>query len=348
MGRNHRRHGFIVRFRSFAVDPCQLKGQNFIFRKVNDVNRACRIIIIVCVLVMGAIGSVHAKGKTSLSAWVPYEALGVVVVNHQRLSMHPSYADIKRVLAEQRVGQGFSALSQVKSVEPTGIQKVLSFRVPGLGEGTLIRGVINIDLVRQHAQSKLAEGYSEGLLGERPWFSLTSDLRMYALSSTGVFAIGPKAVMERVVNVGTGKGFEKRSSLKAIKREVSEGSPLAWGVSYLSKAQKQRLFERGAENISHVERTYFRISGTDRLDVKVKVLASDPGAAQKVAETITQTIRQRIIGTTWMKLLGIAAVAKRITVTTEGSEVLLGLQLTAGQVGLICKSGSRLVAALRH
>jgi hypothetical protein len=82
--------------------------------------------------------------------------------------------------------------------------------------------------------------------------------------------------------------------------------------------------------------------------VKVNVLTGTPEVAQRVADAIHRTIRQRIIGTTWMKLLGIAAVAKRIKVTTEGSEVLVGLQLTAGQVGLICKSGSRLVAALRQ
>ncbi|MGM0576551.1 MAG: hypothetical protein ACQEXJ_12550 [Myxococcota bacterium] len=284
-----------------------------------------------------------------LMARVPASAYALVAVDHARLSEHPHYDKLLSFLESEGQGRGLRFAVEAGMTAGEDVVRSVSFERDAWTHGTLLAGDLDVDALKAHAKKTLAEGFETGEHAGKTWFSVDGTLRAAPLGD-GVVVFAESKVMEEVLALAAGEGrpATKRDGFRALERAASKGKPTIWGFSWVPEAARKRLRERGSEEIAEVERTTIRARGTADMDLQMVGYTGDHDEAKAVVESIRGKIERKIMGSTLLKALGVAALAQRIDLEAEGKRAVAALKLTADQIGLLASVGPRVITILEQ
>ena len=290
-----------------------------------------------------------APTSDDLLARVPSSVMAVVVTDHARLSKHPHYKDILAFIASERHAAGLVTANDLGFVPGKDVTQAVGFRFTSGAEASVLGGPAFAEAkVRAAAQKRMAAGFVTGEHAGGSWFRVARGLRATGLGD-GVVAFGPPKAIERVLELASGKGksVKKKSAWRSLSKAARKGKPIAWGVTWVPKKDRKHLVETGAADVAKVERVTWRVTGESDVAIDLVGYTASPEDAEVVATAIKGKIERKILGSTLLKAVGVAALARDIVIATAGKNVTAKTKLTAAQVGSLTRAGKTVMKVLR-
>ncbi|MEZ4266153.1 MAG: hypothetical protein R3F39_07225 [Myxococcota bacterium] len=280
--------------------------------------------------------------------FVPSAAAGVAFVDHARLSKHSQYAAIQEFAQSQGRGAGVRLARAAGLAPGAGFKRAWTFEMGPGHEVTILAGGADAEKLRAFGKTSMAAGYSEGEHAGIPWFRVSPRERAAKLA-TGVVAIAEDGKMDAVLAVAAGKkpALPSRKSFRALLSAARKGSPAMWAIAWVPKRLRENFSISAAPELAKVERAIMRAEGTEDITFKVTGYTPDKGAATAVAAAAKREIEAFASSSPILTALGVSALVRRVTVTSKGSEVLASIALEAAQLGLLAKTGGRVIGMLQ-
>ena len=300
---------------------------------------------------LAPLGSAWAAAPSAddLLGRVPVRAMAVMVTEHGRLAAHPHYADILGFVASEQHAAGLVTRRSLGFAPGKAVTRAVGFRLPGGAEGSLLAGAgLAAAAVRSKAEAALGAAFATGEHAGRSWFSVASKLHAAELAP-GVLVLGPAKLVEQALDLAAGEGraVPRKSGYKALAKAARKGDPAAWGITWVPQADRDRLAEQGAADVAKIEQITWRVNGTADVTVDVVGYTASAEDAQVAAKAIQGKIERKLLSSTLLKAIGVAALARRIEVKAEGKTVTAHTELTAAQVGSLTRAAKTVMKVLR-
>jgi hypothetical protein len=300
-------------------------------------------LLVVATASVASADSVDAELK-----FVPSAAGGVAFVDHARLAKHSQYAAIQDFAQSQGRGTGVR-LARAAGLEPgKGFKRTWTFEMGPRHEVTILAGGVDAERLRAFGKTSMAAGYSEGEHAGIAWFRISPRERAAKLAD-GVVAIAEDAKLDAVLAVAAGKkpALPSRKSFRALVQAARKGAPAMWAVAWVPKGVRENFSIGSAPELSKVERAILRAEGTEDLTFRVTGYTADKGAATAAAAAVKREIDAFASSSPILTALGVSALVRRVDVTSKGSEVVASIALEAAQLGLLAKTGGRVIGMLQ-
>lgn len=300
------------------------------------------------ILTLQAAPLARSASGDDLLRHVPMDVDTVVEADHGRLSAHPSYADMLRFLWDQGWGAGLYVLTDAGLVPGRDVKRAVSFQQDGRTEGQLFSDVDPARL-RDYGKANLGAAFATGEVEGIAWFTIHQGLHAAALGD-GVVAVAPPRLMKPILRLAAGKGRSvlRKKGFARKHRFVTSTKPPVWSLSWVPETARSRLARRGSADVAQVHHVAFWAHGDADLEIQVVAFAADDKAAAAVAQAMKGKIERKILGSTLLRALGVAALVSQVQIEAKGSRVEATVPLAATQVGLLSKLGSRIISVLRQ
>jgi hypothetical protein len=279
--------------------------------------------------------------------FVPSSASGVAYVDHARLSKHSQYSAFQEFAESQGRGTGLR-LARAAGLEPgKGFTRAWTFELGARHEVTILAGGADAERLRAHAKTSMAAGYLEGERAGIAWFRVSPRERAAKLAE-GVVVIAEDAKLDAVLDVAAGAkpALPTRKSFRALVDAAKKGSPMMWAISWVPKRIREKISLGAAPELAKVERAIMRAEGTDAITFRITGYTADKAAAGAAATAAKRELDAFAQSSPVLTALGVSALVRRVEVSAKGSQVLASIGLEAAQLGLLARTGGRVLALL--
>ena len=289
----------------------------------------------------------QAAGFDALYELVPSRADGIAAVDHQQMVRHKAAAKLRMFIHDQGGARGLQAVVALGLVPGKDIHRSVSFNV-GTGEVDLISGAFDLAAVEKRAKAKLGAKFAAGELRGRRWFTVDRRRRCLALGK-GLVAVGTEKMVTRALDRADGKGksVTRRTGFKAMLAPATKAKAAAWGMTWVPKAIRKRLTADGAADIAAVTRARFHVVGDGAMTVHGTGYVGSPEEAAAFKAAVEGKIARALKGSMMLKVLGVAGLAKGLTLVARGKTVVAKLPMTPAQVDLVATTGGKAIAILK-
>ena len=305
---------------------------------------------LVCIAALGALAlapHAHATSFDSLLRHVPSSADGVVAADHRALIKHPSGPAIMDMVFEQGAGVGIRTVVVRDGRGARSLHRSVSFRYQGT-DFDLIEGPVDSARLKRASEEAIKTAFREGETAGKRWVTLSRRHVMLQVTPK-VVLVGPLEGIKALATTSTtkAKSLLKRKGLKAVHREAKRKGALIWGYSGLPASARRHLHAEGQAEAASVESAWFFISGTKSVNLESIIATRSAAEALRLKARIEAEVSERIEGSMVLRALGYAALARRITFSTNNAQVRSALNLTAPEVKAVANSASKALSVLR-
>ena len=277
----------------------------------------------------------------------PVKADGFVAVDHVRLSEHPASSKLRAFVHEQGGARGLQALTRLGVASGKEIVRSLSFNI-GYDDADIVTGPMDFSALKERAASRLKAKFKEGEIQGLTWFSVSADRRLVVLSE--VMALVAKASMlEKVIDRakgGQGKALSTKRDFKKLLAPAKKAKAAIWGAGWTSKRLKRLSKGKVPEAMRTISMTRFHASGRSNVTL-VGALYTDKKESAEALKSLLEAELSTRFNSLTMKMLGVSALAKGITLKVKGKALNATLELTPAQVDLVTTSGGKVISILR-
>ncbi|MEE2779610.1 MAG: hypothetical protein VYE15_03735 [Myxococcota bacterium] len=275
---------------------------------------------------------------TSLLAHAPVDTVTLAVVDHRRLSPHPAYDDVLRLLYHRGLARGIASLSEAGLSPSAELGTTIGFRTSGRRSGEIFKlPEDGFERVVGHL-TRVGKGAPErGGEGKRQWVRWDKKQTLGLLDEGGCAVFGPHELVLRIQGLKPGgtKTIKTRPHYRQLLRSATKGRPSAWGLSWDGTAAPDRPTHG-----------YLRVTGEGDLDVVCVAYTRDEASARSLATRAEETVDRRIVRPPMMRALGISWLGKQLKVVPEGKRVDARIRLMKAQVKLLAQMGPQVLMAL--
>ncbi len=309
---------------------------------------AMPLLTVALTVVLTAGASARAAGHDDLISAVPAQAALVVAVDHAKLSTHPHYGDIVKLLEDQGWAAGLSADPTSPLAPGKAVLRTVTFRMANDAEGAILAGKFELAAVEAHYKGALGAGFETGEVEGRRWFSIGKGMRAVDVGG-GRLALVDKSVATKVAELAAGKGkaMSTRGDYKTLAKQASKGAPPVWGVVFVPSRTKKQLEAKGSDDIAQADKLTFQVVGSGDMTVGLVAHTKDEAAAQKLADGVNGKIERKILGSNALRLLGVTALAEQAKMIVKGKTAVGSVKLTTAQVGLLSRVLGKVLVALK-
>lgn len=307
--------------------------------------------VLSAVVIAGALaasaGSALAAGADDLLRFVPSKAALVVSIDHTKLGKHPHYKALLGFMEGQRWLAGVSNDSATGMAAGEHVQHSVTFRMANDKQGAVLSGKLDAAKIQEAAKKALGDKFESGDADGAAWFMI--DKRHAAVDlGKGKILIFEKGLMDAVAPMAAtkAKSITGRSGFSGLKKRAAKGKPPVWAVAFVPKKTRDRLTKQGSADMAHVEKVIFTASGKADMTLNVEGLTKEEAGATEVAAALNGKIERKILSSTVLSALGVAALARRVEIKAKGKAVVGKMTLTEAQVGLLAQVGGRILSAL--
>ncbi|MCB9728777.1 MAG: hypothetical protein H6744_17260 [Deltaproteobacteria bacterium] len=280
--------------------------------------------------------------------FVPANAGGVAFMDHARLVEHSQYGAMQEFARAQGRGEGIRLAEAAGLAPGKGFQRTWTFEMGRGQEVTILAGGVDGDRLRDFAKRSMAAGYAEGEHAGIGWFRIAPAQRA-AVLAPGVAVIAPAAKLDAVLEVAAGDkpALPGRKAFRALLAAAQKGSPAMWALAWVPKRVRDDMALGAAPELAKVERAVLRAEGKDAITFRVIGFATDAGSAKAAAKALQREIEAFAGSSPILTALGISALVRRVDVKSKGSQVLASIALEAAQLGLLARTGGRVIGLIQ-